>query len=67
MNRKEYEEKRAALTKEAENLINDGKVDEANAKMDEIKKLDEKQQEYEDKEAEKQARMKEAKIGRAHV
>lgn len=60
MNRKEYEEKRAALTKEAENLINDGKVDEANAKMDEIKKLDEKQQEYEDKEAEKQARMKEA-------
>ena len=55
MNRKEYEEKRAALTKEAENLINDGKIDEANAKMDEIKKLDEKQQEYEEEEAKKQA------------
>lgn len=60
MNRKEYEEKRAALTKEAENLINDGKVDEANAKMDEIKKLDKEQKEYEDAEAKKQSEIKEA-------
>ena len=60
MNRKEYETKRAALEKEAEALINEGKIEEANAKMDEIKKLDEKQQEAEEKEAEKQAKMQEA-------
>lgn len=60
MNRKEYEEKRAALMKEAEALINEGKLDEADAKMNEIKKLDEDQKEYEDAEAEKQAKIKEA-------
>lgn len=42
MNRKQYEEKRNALVNEAQALLDEGKVDEANAKMEEIKALDEK-------------------------
>ncbi len=41
MNRKQYEERRNALMQEAQNLINSGKAEEANAKMEEIKNLDE--------------------------
>ena len=41
MNRKQYEEKRTALLNEAQELLDAGKVDEANAKMEEIKNLDE--------------------------
>lgn len=40
MNKKQYEEKRALLMKEAENLINEGKADEAQEKMDEVTALD---------------------------
>src|SRR5690554_945259 len=40
MNKKEYLEKRQGLINEAENLINNGKIEEANAKMEEVKKLD---------------------------
>lgn len=40
MNRKEYERKRNELYAEAQNMINEGKIEEANAKMDEIKNLD---------------------------
>ena len=41
MNRKQYEEKRNSLMNEAQTLINEGKTEEAQAKMDEVKKLDE--------------------------
>lgn len=40
MTRKEYEDKRAGLVNEAETLIDSGKVDDANKKMDEIINLD---------------------------
>lgn len=40
MNKKEYLEKRQGLINEAENLINEGKIEEANAKMEEVKQLD---------------------------
>jgi len=40
MNKKEYLEKRQSLINEAENLINNGKIEEANAKMEEVKQLD---------------------------
>ncbi len=40
MNKKEYLEKRQGLINEAESLINDGKIEEANAKMEEVKQLD---------------------------
>src|SRR5690606_42120466 len=40
MNKKEYLEKRQNLINEAEKLINEGKVEEANAKMEEVKQLD---------------------------
>ncbi len=40
MDKKEYLEKRQGLINEAENLINNGKIEEANAKMEEVKKLD---------------------------
>lgn len=42
MKYEEYLEKRKNLTQEAENLINEGKFDEANEKMEEVKALDEK-------------------------
>lgn len=42
MNKKQYQENRNALMNEAQKLINEGKIEEANAKMDEIKALDEK-------------------------
>ena len=42
MKYKDYQEKRNSLTAEADNLIDEGKIDEANAKMDEIKALDAK-------------------------
>lgn len=42
MNKKQYEKMRNELFMTAQNLINEGKVDEANAKMEEIKELDEK-------------------------
>lgn len=42
MKYKDYQEKRNALTEEADGLIDEGKIDEANAKMDEIKELDAK-------------------------
>lgn len=41
MNRKQYEDKRNRLLAEAQQLIEAGKIDEANAKMAEINKLDE--------------------------
>lgn len=40
MNKKEYLEKRQNLINEAENLINEGKAKEANAKMEEVKQMD---------------------------
>lgn len=40
MNRKEYEEKRQALINEAEALINEGKLEEANKKMEAVTELD---------------------------
>jgi len=40
MNKKEYLEKRQNLINEAENLINEDKIEEANAKMEEVKQLD---------------------------
>jgi HK97 family phage major capsid protein len=45
MNKKEYLKKRQGLINEAENLINDGKIKEANAKMEEVKQLDNKWEE----------------------
>lgn len=42
MNKKQYQENRNALMNEAQKLINEGKIEEANAKMDEVKALDEK-------------------------
>lgn len=42
MNKKQYEKMRNELFMTAQNLINEGNVDEANAKMEEIKELDEK-------------------------
>lgn len=42
---KEYQEKRQNLINEAEQLINDGKTEEANAKMEEVKELDNKWEE----------------------
>ena len=41
MGRKEYLEKRQTMLNEAKQLINSGKIDEGNKKMDEIKALDE--------------------------
>ena len=41
MTKKEYEEKRQNLINEAEALINESKIDDANKKMDEVKQLDE--------------------------
>ena len=40
MNMKEYLAKRSALADEAQKLINEGKIEDANAKMKEIEKLD---------------------------
>lgn len=40
MDKKEYLEKRQGLINESENLINNGKIEEANAKMEEVKQLD---------------------------
>lgn len=40
MGRKEYEKQRAALVAEAQSLIEAGKIDDANKKMDAIKELD---------------------------
>ena len=40
MNRKEYETKRQALINEAETLINEGKLEEANKKMEAVTELD---------------------------
>lgn len=40
MNRKQYEAKRNQLLQDAQNLINEGKADEANAKMAEVTALD---------------------------
>lgn len=42
MNKKQYEAMRKKLMDEAEGLINEGKIKEADSKMDEIKALDEK-------------------------
>lgn len=42
MNRTQYEAKRNQLMNEAQNLINEGKAEEAEAKMNEVKELDEK-------------------------
>ena len=42
MNRKQYEERRNALVNEAQTLLDEGKVEDANTKMEEIKALDEK-------------------------
>lgn len=42
MNRKQYEDKRAALMNEAQNLLNAGKAEEAQAKMDEVAALDDR-------------------------
>ncbi|MCR2019523.1 hypothetical protein NSB04_07170, partial [Blautia pseudococcoides] len=42
MGRKEYLEKRQAMLNEAKQLINSGKIDEGNKKMEEIKALDER-------------------------
>lgn len=41
MTRTEYERQRENLINEADGLINEGKIEEANSKMDEVKKLDE--------------------------
>ena len=40
--RKEYLEKRQSMLNEAKQLINSGKIDEGNKKMEEIKALDER-------------------------
>lgn len=40
MNRRQYEDMRKKLMDEAQKLLDDGNVDGANAKMDEVKKLD---------------------------
>ena len=40
MTRTEYEAKRKTLINEAETLINEGKVDDANEKMNDVTKLD---------------------------
>ena len=45
MNKKKYQEKRQNLINEAEQLINDEKTEEANAKMEEVKELDNKWEE----------------------
>ena len=45
MNKQEYLEKRQVLMNEAEQLINDEKTEEANAKMEEVKELDNKWEE----------------------
>ena len=42
MNKKQYEAKRNQLMNEAQELINDGKAEEAEAKMNEVKELDDK-------------------------
>lgn len=42
MNKKQYEAMRNKLMEEAQNLINEGRTDEAEAKMNEIRNLDEK-------------------------
>ena len=42
MNRKQYETMRNQLMNEAQTLINDGKAEEAEAKMNEVKELDDK-------------------------
>lgn len=42
MNYNEYLEQRNALMAEVEELINAGKINESNAKMEEVKKLDNK-------------------------
>ena len=42
MNKKQYEEKRNALMKEAETLLDAGNAEEAQKKMDDVKALDEK-------------------------
>lgn len=42
MNKKQYEAMRRKLMDEVQGLLDEGKVDEANAKMEEIKKLDQK-------------------------
>ena len=41
MNRKQYEAMRRRLMDEAQGLLDAGKVDEANGKMEEVRKLDE--------------------------
>ncbi|MFR2900916.1 hypothetical protein [Hungatella sp.] len=40
MNRKEYEAKRQALINEADTFINEGKLEEANKKMEAVTELD---------------------------
>lgn len=45
MNKQEYLEKRQVLMNEAEGLINEGKIEEANTKMEEVKELDNKWEE----------------------
>ncbi len=42
MNKTQYQENRQNLMNEAQKLINEGMIEEANAKMDEVKALDEK-------------------------
>ena len=42
MNRKQYEAMRKKLMDEAQSLLDAGKIDEANAKMDEVRSLDQK-------------------------
>ena len=42
MNKKQYEEKRNSLMNEAQALLDQGQVEEAQEKMDEVRDLDEK-------------------------
>ena len=42
MNKEQYLEKRNELMTQAQNLINEGKIDEANKTMDSVKELDAK-------------------------
>lgn len=42
MNKKQYQDNRNALMNEVQKLINEGEIEKANAKMDEVKALDEK-------------------------
>jgi HK97 family phage major capsid protein len=46
MNREEYLAKRQGLINETQGLINEGKIEESNAKMEEVKKLDNQWEEF---------------------